>query len=92
MRFVDVDKLICRIKTLADYEYDNKRREVFKQCLDCLLNEPTAYDVDKVIEELAENSSNYKKSYKANGKYTHKTIKAISQIKAIGIVRKGGIG
>ena len=54
--------------------------------------QPTAYNPGKVVEELAENSSNYKKSYKANGKYTHKTIKAISQIKAIGIVRKGGIG
>ena len=50
----------------------------------------TAYNVEKVVEELEENSSNYKKSYKANGKHTHKTIKAISQIKAIGIVRKGG--
>ena len=51
--------------------------------------QPTAYNPDKVVEELKENSSNYKKSYKANGKYTHKTIKAISQIKAIDIVRKG---
>lgn len=53
--------------------------------------QPTAYNPEKVVEELEENSSNYKKSYKANGKHTHKTIKAISRIKAIDIVKRGGV-
>lgn len=52
---------------------------------------PTAFDIKKVVAELEDKSSNYKKSYKSNGKNTYKTIKAISKNKAINIVRKGGV-
>lgn len=57
-----------------------------------LKNIPTAYSVDKVIEELEENSSNFSKSYKVgnNTKY-HKVYKAIKLNKAIEIVKAGKI-
>lgn len=48
----------------------------------------TAYDIDKVVEELKENSSNFQKSYKRdNNMKFHKTHKAIQLNKAIEIVK-----
>lgn len=54
--------------------------------------QPTAYSVDEVVEELEENSSNFSKSYKVgnNTKY-HKVYKAIKLNKAIEIVKAGKI-
>lgn len=48
----------------------------------------TAYDIDKVVEELKENSSNFQKSYKRdNNMKFHKAYKAIQLNKAIEIVK-----
>ena len=87
---IDADEcpcILCEDIRNAHCTYEHRSCEKF-----CHWLNNTAYDVEKVVAELEENSSNYKKSYKVNGKHTHKTIKAISRIKAIGIVRKGGIG
>ena len=56
-------------------------------------NQPTAYDVDKVVKQLECNSSNYSKTYKrdnGNVKF-HKNHKAIKLKKAIEIVKGGGV-
>ena len=51
---------------------------------------PTAYDVDKVVEELEENASRYTKKYTTPyGNNGYKDIKAISIRKAIEIVKAG---
>lgn len=55
MRLIDADALISKITILADYEYDDKRREAFKQCLDYFHSAPTAYDVEKVLSEIEYN-------------------------------------
>lgn len=53
----------------------------------------TAYDVDKVVEQLEENASRYTKKYTTPyGNNGYKDIKAISVKKAIEIVKQGGVG
>ena len=54
---------------------------------------PTAYDIDKVVEELQKNASRYTKKYiTPYGNNGYKDTKAISIHKAIEIVKQGGVG
>ena len=53
---------------------------------------PTAYDTDKVVEELEENASRYTKKYATPyGNNGYRDTKAISIHKAIEIVKRGGV-
>ena len=55
-------------------------------------NSRQAYSVDKVVEELEENSSRYTKKYTTPyGNNGYKDTKAISVHKAIEIVKQGGV-
>lgn len=55
-------------------------------------NQPTAYNIDKVVEELKENASRYTKKYLTPyGNNGYRDIKAISIRKAIEIVKQGGV-
>ena len=55
-------------------------------------NMPTAYDIDKVVEEFEENSSRYTKKYVTPyGNNGYRDTKAISIHKAIKIVKHGGV-
>ena len=66
-------------------------------CVDCnadlqhlLDNQPTDYDVNKVIEELEDNAGRYTKKYVTPyGNNGYKDTKAISIHKAIEIVKQG---
>ena len=55
-------------------------------------NIPTAYDIDKVVEELEENASRYTKKYLTPyGNNGYRDTKAISVNKAIEIVKHDGV-
>ena len=55
-------------------------------------NMPTAYDIDKVVEELEKNGSRYTKKYVTPyGNNGYRDVKAISVHKAIEIVKQGGV-
>lgn len=59
-----------------------------KMVIDTIKNQPTAYDIDKVVEELEENASRYTKKYTTPyGNNGYKDTKAISIHKAIEIVK-----
>ncbi len=60
--------------------HDNKKENSI------LTPEVNAYDIDRVVEALKENSSNFQKSYKIGNLKHHKTYKAIKLNKAIEIV------
>ena len=61
-----------------------------KMVIDSIKNQPTAYDIDKVVEELRENASRYTKKYTTPyGNNGYKDTKAISIHKAIEIVKQG---
>ena len=52
----------------------------------------TAYDIDRVVEELEENASRYTKKYVTPyGTNGYRDTKAISIHKAIEIVKRGGV-
>ena len=73
-----------------------KEIETFGGCVDALhdyiQNMPTAYDIDKVVEELEENASRYTKKYLTPyGNNGYRDTKAISIHKAIEIVKHGGV-
>ena len=55
-------------------------------------NQPTTYNIDKVVEELKENASRYTKKYVTPyGNNGYRDTKAISIHKAIEIVKQGGV-
>ncbi len=54
--------------------------------------QPTAYDIDKVVEELEKNASRYTKKYLTPyGNNGYRDTKAISIHKAIEIVKQGSV-
>ena len=88
MRLVDADALKKDLKsvTLSNGTLVNTNAVLY------LLEEyPTAYDIDKVVEELEENASRYTKKYATPyGNNGYRDTKAISIHKAIEIVKRGG--
>ena len=89
MRLVDADALKKDLKsvTLSNGTLVNTNAVLY------LLEEyPTAYDIDKVVEELEENASRYTKKYATPyGNNEYRDTKAISIHKAIEIVKRGGV-
>ena len=67
------------------------QQSAYMLALRLLDNEPTAYDVDKVVSELEKNASRYTKKYVTPyGNNGYRDTKAISIHKAIDIVKRGG--
>ena len=84
------------LKEIEKYKFgaisNNAEREYVKTTiLNFIECQPTAYDPDKVVEELKENASRYTKKYTTPyGNNGYKDTKAISIHKAIDIVKRGG--
>lgn len=77
------------IKELNKY-CGNQRYLVSENIREIINNQPTAYSVDEVINELKENGSRYtKKYYTPYGNNGYRDVKAISIHKAIEIVKAG---
>ena len=86
MRLIDADALIDWIRN------DSGDKLMDSLYIDHINEMPTAYDVDKVVEELEENASRYTKKYVTPyGNNGYKDTKAISIHKAIEIVKHGGV-
>ena len=97
MRLIDADKLLETLQDLEPHcnnkKYENGMLIMMRYYMPQIINdEPTAYDVDKVVEQLEENASRYTKKYLTPyGNNGYKDIKAISVKKAIEIVKQGGV-
>ena len=75
----------CLCAGIYEYETIEMLEKAFE-------NSRQAYSVDKVVEELEENSSRYTKKYTTPyGNNGYKDTKAISVHKAIEIVKQGGV-
>ena len=89
MRLIDADALKKDLKsvTLSNGTLVNTNAVLY------LLEEyTTAYDIDKVVEEVEENASRYTKKYTTPyGNNGYKDTKAISIHRAIEIVKQGGV-
>ena len=91
-------ELIEEINELLQSPYANQqqfgkeRREAIEIVRDlCVKQQSTAYDIDKIVEELKENASRYTKKYLTSyGNNGYRDVKAISVNRAIEIVKQGG--
>lgn len=81
MRLIDVDKLIEDIRK-RNY-ISNALSEIFETIID---EQPTAYDVDKVVDELRQRSKEYNSGVRLHGKPEEMLTED-----AIEIVRDGGV-
>ena len=92
MRLIDVDALIEAMKK-TESEYESAMTcPSWWSAFNVISEQSTAYDIDKVVEELQENASRYTKKYVTPyGNNGYKDTKAISIHKAIEIVKQGGV-
>ena len=100
MRLIDEDELILHLNDfmLQQSPIDAQDIEsikvcaVIQDCIKAIENQPTAYDIDKVVVELEKNASRYTKKYTTPyGNNGYRDVKAISIHKAIEIVKHGGV-
>ena len=101
MRLIDADALLEQYNLKDATKYGNKDAEqqahsystmMLYEIADMIDGAPTAYDTDKVVEELEENASRYTKKYATPyGNNGYRDTKAISIHKAIEIVKRGGV-
>ena len=83
-------KVISVLKQLEEHSLTGKMD--ISNAIYLLENQPTAYDIDNVVEELEENASRYTKKYTTPyGNNGYRDTKAISIHKAIEIVKQGGV-
>lgn len=81
MRLIDADKIDFNEVFVGASKFAEDTRQAGKMLIDA---QPTAYDVDKVVEELEEYSN-------ADEAERHGTIPVIELDDAIEIVKRGGI-
>lgn len=87
MRLIDTDKIDFNEVFVGASKFAEDTRQAGKMLIDA---QPTAYDVDKVIEELKEMGNEYCKSVKCNGECDCCEHASMMQ-SAIKIVKGGGI-
>ena len=79
------------LKRLEEWNTSDKTdKALYNFALHVIIEQPTAYSVEKVIKELEENASRYTKKYTTPyGNNGYKDTKAISVNRAIEIVKAG---
>jgi hypothetical protein len=89
MRLIDADELIDGL----EQDYDDNVFQVdlsFIGIFDYISEQPTAYDVDKVVEKLKQiKTVDFRGSLYSTKKVTSETIRTVD--KAIDIVKRGGL-
>ena len=66
--------------------------DVTNSIIDEVEEQPTVYDIDKIVKELKKNASRYTKKYTTPyGNNGYRDVKAISIRKAIEIVKQGSV-
>lgn len=86
MRLIDADNFLERFEKMCKTELDNVIAIILKGTL---INEPTAYDIDKVIEELEKEAERWEDSGK---EYKDKCEIAVGRglRNSIEIIKAGG--
>lgn len=102
MRLIDADELLSKLNEAykkANAEYHRRALNGFwcgtcsalQEAIREVKEQPTTFDVDKVVSELEKNASRYTKKYTTPyGNNGYRDTKAISIHKAIEIVKRGG--
>ena len=96
MRLIDADKLIEKLRDFKEWENDDGRPihtmseiQRIDRCINFAQTEPTAHDVDKVIEELEEIRA--KKTCNKEKCDTKEICRICVVDDAIEIVKQGGV-
>lgn len=85
MRLIDADKLIEVLHESLEGDCDLREDYEFMGIDEFIKNQPTAYDVDKVVEQLEDRSKEYNSGVRLHGK-----PEEIITNEAIEIVKGGG--
>lgn len=97
MRLIDADKLIEKLRDFKEWENDDGRPihtmseiQRIDRCINFAQTEPTAHDVDKVIEELEERQQEYLEGF---GVHDNNELYGVAcgLGDAIKIVKHGGV-
>lgn len=83
MRLIDAEHFICRFVSLCETDTDIV---IAKIVCDALIGEPTAYDIDKVVEELDKSSDYYECEEQGR-----EHVQMVDLTEAIEIVKQGGV-
>ena len=91
MRLIDADKLLETLQDLephcANKSFEKGMLATFRFYMPQIINdEPIAYDIDKVVEELEERSKEYNSGLRLHGK-----PEEMRTDEAIEIVKQGGV-
>ena len=86
MRLIDADKLIEVLHESLEGDCDLREDYEFMGIDEFIKNQPTAYDVDKVVEQLEDRSKEYNSGVRLHGK-----PEEIITNEAIEIVKGGGL-
>lgn len=84
MRLIDAEHFINRFVSLCETDTDIV---IAKIVCDALIGEPTAYDIDKVVEELDKSSDYYECEEQGR-----EHVQMVDLTEAIEIVKQGGVG
>ena len=95
MRLIDVDKLLETLQDLEPHcdnkQYENGMLKMLRYYMPQIINdEPTAYDVDKVVYEF-ESFAKLAEDRWTNGTSEHAYQEHKCWVKAIEIVKQGGV-
>ena len=105
MRLIDADALLEQYNLKDATKYGNKDAEqqahsyctmMLYEIADMIEDAPTAYDIDKVVEQMEEvgqkmSESKSIKKYGKSSSENHRYYKAVSVKRAIEIVKGGGV-
>jgi hypothetical protein len=98
MRLIDADKLISHLNDYAlqespsDVDSQGKQKisatvyKAIQNCINAVKEQPTAYDPDKVVEQLEKRSKEYNSGVRLHGK-----PEEMLTDEAIEIVKGGGV-
>lgn len=88
MRLIDADKIDFGKVFIGASDFAKDTREAAQKLID---EQPTAYDVDKVVEQLEKESQNIELIYPTDQGYDYEDAIGIDINKAKQIVKSGGI-
>ncbi len=88
MRLIDADKIDFGKVFIGASDFAKDTREAAQKLID---EQPTAYDVDKVVEQLEKEGQNIELIYPTDQGYDYEDAIGIDINKAKQIVKSGGI-
>lgn len=88
MRLIDADKIDFREVFKGESDFAKVTREAAQELIN---NQPTAYDVDKVVEQLKHTSQDIALLYHSDREPDYEYADGLEVNRAIGIVKSGGI-